>query len=61
MKYNFQKTGIKIFLVSVALLVLMTMFDLSFYFRLFIGTFLIGTAVFLIASGNLKPPEDDEE
>jgi hypothetical protein len=65
MKYDFRKTGIKIFIISVAVLILLKQVDISLNIRLFIGTFFIGIAIFFIIFGKFNSldnnNDDDEE
>ncbi len=61
MKYNFRKTGIIFLLISIVFLFFLSKIDVSLNIRLFLGSFSIGTSIFLIFFGNFNPDEDDDE
>ena len=62
MKYDFRKMGIKLFLISVLVLILLSRFSVSLNIRLFLGTFFIGSSLFFIIYGKFNElGEDDSE
>jgi len=61
MKYNFRKTGISFLLISIVFLFFLSKLGISLNIRLFLGSFSIGTSIFLIFFGNFNPDEDEEE
>jgi|LGOV01.1.fsa_nt_gb uncharacterized membrane protein len=60
MRYDFRKTGIKLFLISVLVLVLLSKFNVSLNIRLFLGTFFIGSSLFFIIYGKFTELGEDE-
>ncbi len=61
MKYDFRKNGIKLFIISIVVLILLKQVDISLNIRLFIGTFFIGTALFFIIFGKFNSLDDDDD
>jgi hypothetical protein len=61
MLYDFRKLGIKIFIFSVVLLVLLNQFTVSINIKLFLGTLLVGSSIFLIFFGQFNPADHDHD
>ena len=61
MKYNFRKTGINFLLISIVFLFFLSKIGVSLNIRLFLGSFAIGTSIFLIFFGEFNPDEDENE
>jgi len=59
MRYDFRKLGIKILVFSILFLVLLNQFPVSINIKLFLGTLLIGSSVFLIFFGQFNPADHD--
>ncbi|HKL41469.1 MAG TPA: hypothetical protein VJ962_02625 [Clostridia bacterium] len=59
MRYDFRKLGIKILIFSVLFLVLLNQLPVSINIKLFLGTLLIGSSVFLIFFGQFNPADHD--
>lgn len=57
---NFKKLGFKIFIITIAVLVLLNKIGFDYYIRLAIGSFGIGTSVLMIFFGGIFLPEDSE-
>ena len=55
---NFKKLGIKIFIITVAILFLLGKIEFDYYIRLAIGSFGIGTSILMIFFGGIFLPED---
>lgn len=60
MNYDFRKTGIKIFIISILIIILMGMMNVELNIRLFVSTILIGISIFLTFFGDFSPPNDDD-
>ncbi|MGM0379199.1 MAG: hypothetical protein ACQEQE_05585 [Bacillota bacterium] len=61
MRYNFKKFGIKLLIMVILILVLLKYMNVSLNIRLFLGTFGIGSSLFLIFFSKFDPPEDDSK
>lgn len=61
MKYDFRKLGIKILIISIIMLIGLSKLKIDLNIRLFIGTFSIGTGIFLMAFGNFNPEDHDND
>ena len=59
MRYDFRKLGIKILVFSILFLILLNQFPASINIKLFLGTLLIGSSVFLIFFGQFNPADHD--
>jgi len=59
MRYDFRKLGIKIFIFSILLVVVLNQFPVSINVKLFFGTLTFGTSIFLIAFGQFNPADHD--
>lgn len=59
MRYDFRKLGIKILIFSILFLVVLNQFSVSINIKLFLGTLLIGSSVFLIFFGQFNPADHD--
>jgi|GEM_PF-1955933 len=59
MRYDFRKLGIKILIFAVLFLILLNQFSVSINIKLFLGTLLIGSSVFLIFFGQFNPVDYD--
>lgn len=57
---NFKKLGFKIFIITIAVLVLLSRIGFDYYLRLAIGSFGIGTSTLMIFFGGIFLPEDGE-
>ncbi|MGB3366700.1 MAG: hypothetical protein WBA54_04355 [Acidaminobacteraceae bacterium] len=57
---NFKKLGIKIFIITIATLVLLNKIGFDYYIRLAIGAFGIGTSILMVFFGGIFLPEDNE-
>lgn len=60
MRYDFRKLGIKILIFAVLFLILLNQFPVSINIKLFLGTLLIGSSVFLIFFGQFNPVDYDQ-
>lgn len=60
MKYDFRKMGIKLFLISVLVLILLSKLSVSLNIRLFLGTFFIGSSLFFIIYGKFDELGEDD-
>jgi hypothetical protein len=59
MRYDFRKLGIKILIFSIMFLVFLNQLTVSINIKLFFGTLLIGTSIFLIFFGQFNPADHD--
>jgi len=61
MQYDFRKLGIKIFVISVLLIILLNLvpLEISINIKLFFGTLLFGSSIFLIFFGQFNPADHD--
>lgn len=59
MRYDFRKLGIKILIFSVLFLVLLNQFPVNINIKLFLGTLLLGSSIFLIFFGQFNPADHD--
>lgn len=59
MRYDFRKLGIKILIFSVLFLILLNQFPVSINVKLFLGTLLLGSSIFLIFFGQFNPADHD--
>jgi hypothetical protein len=59
MRYDFRKLGIKILIFSILFLVLLNQFPVSINIKLFLGTLLLGSSIFLIFFGQFNPADHD--
>lgn len=58
LKLNLKKTGFKIFIFTILILVLLNKLGIGGYIRLAAGSFGIGTGLLLIFFGGLILPQD---
>lgn len=55
---NFKKLGFKIFIFTIAIIMILEKIEFDYYIRLAVGTFGIGTSMLMIFFGGIFLPED---